>query len=125
MEFDYTEDQRMMRAAIEDLMEEFDRAYWRERDRRCEFPVEFWERAAEAGWTGTTIPEEYGGDGASLADAAVVLETIAEHDAGLVPISTLSTHVFVGEILAEYGSDELKERWLPAMAGGRPPRRSR
>jgi len=118
MDFDLSEEQRLIRSQIRELCEEFGDEYWRERDLHYEYPVEFFEAFADAGWCGLTIPEEYGGQGYGVVEAAIVQQEIARSGAGMAGTSLTAHHTFSTEPLLVYGTDEHKERYLPRVADG-------
>jgi alkylation response protein AidB-like acyl-CoA dehydrogenase len=70
----------------------------------------------DAGLGGLSIPEEFGGIGASAATSAAVYETISRYDIG--PAVFLSVHSMVSGIIARYGSEEQKRALLPKLASG-------
>lgn len=118
MAVEATKEQRMIQTAVGELMDGYDRDFWRSHDNNHTFPWSFWEDAAQAGWVSMTLPEEYGGDDASLRDAAIVLREIAEHDAGLIPVLPIARTMFVGEVLAEYASERQRDRFLKDIVTG-------
>ena len=79
------------------------------------FSREVWQEMAQLGWAGILIPEEYGGAGLGLADFAVVLEAAGRN---LAPEPFLSTVLLGGQLLADAGSPEQKQTWLPGIATG-------
>ena len=79
------------------------------------FSREVWQEMAQLGWAGILIPEEYGGAGLGLADLAVVLEAAGRN---LAPEPFLSTVLLGGQLLADAGSPEQKQTWLPGIATG-------
>ena len=79
------------------------------------FSREVWQEMAQLGWAGILIPEEYGGAGLGLADFAVVLEAAGRN---LAPEPFLSTVLLGGQLLADAGSPEQKQAWLPGIATG-------
>jgi alkylation response protein AidB-like acyl-CoA dehydrogenase len=109
-------------AAVRDVVREFAREEIRptalEADGTQEFPEEVWDGLAELDLTSLTVPEEYSGYDADPVTAAVVNEEVAY---GMLAVATaLSVHSLATSCIAEFGSDDLKERWLPEMADGRP-----
>ncbi|WP_254525878.1 acyl-CoA dehydrogenase family protein [Natrinema caseinilyticum] len=118
MEFEYSEEQRLIRRSVADLMSDYDRDYWRTHDNDHEFPWSFWKDAARAGWVSMTLPEEYGGSDSSLQDAAVVLEQMAKCDAGLVPVLPIARTMFVGEVLANYTTEAQRDMFLEDIVTG-------
>src|SRR5713226_5455051 len=79
------------------------------------FQPDTWSTIAELGWLGLLIPEEYGGSGASLTDAAVLYE---EFGRGPLPGPFFSSGVLGALVLLEAGTDEQRHRFLPAIARG-------
>ncbi|MDX2157912.1 MAG: acyl-CoA dehydrogenase family protein [Hyphomicrobiaceae bacterium] len=77
---------------------------------------EVWRKAGEAGLLLTTIPEAYGGAGADFRMAAIVMEE-AGRRAFAAPGYALHSEIVAPYIL-KYGTEEQRQRWLPAMARG-------
>ena len=81
------------------------------------FPDEAIRAAAEAGFLGLVVPEEYGGAGLGNLHAAIMLEEINAVDASVGV--TISVHMsLVSSVVARYGNDDQKQRWLPDLASG-------
>jgi len=118
MDFRLTEEQRLIRRQMRGLCAEFGDDYWRERDRKGEFPRAFFEAFADGGWCGITVPEAYGGQGYGVQEAALVQGEIARSGAAMAGTSVTSHHVFSVAPLIEYGSEAHKERYLPRVADG-------
>ena len=77
--------------------------------------VDPWKEIVELGWTGLTVPEAYGGLGAEFLDACLIAEEL-----GRAGVATPFTSTVAGaSAIAEFGSDEQQQRWLPAVVGGR------
>src|ERR1700730_9077782 len=79
------------------------------------FQPDTWSTIAELGWLGLLIPEEYGGRGASLPDAAVLYE---EFGRGPLPGPFFSSGVLSAITVLEAGTDEQRRSILPAIASG-------
>ena len=118
MEFSFDEERRLIRRQIRELCGEFGDEYWRERDRRHEYPEEFFDAFAEGGWCGVTIPTEYGGQGYGVQEAAIVQQEIARSGAAMAGTSVTSHHVFSSAPLVAYGDEAHRERYLPLVADG-------
>jgi acyl-CoA dehydrogenase len=105
---------RMYRKTVREfLQEEFlpRQAKWREQHRP---DAEAWKQAGQTGLLLPDVPEEYGGGGGSFAHQAVVTEELAQ--AGLhfgCGIQSIVSHYIL-----QYGSEEQKREWLPALAHG-------
>jgi alkylation response protein AidB-like acyl-CoA dehydrogenase len=80
------------------------------------YPQDIVDGMKEMGLFGLTIPEEFGGLGESLLTYALVVEQIAR---GWMSVSgVINTHFIVAHMIAQHGTDEQKERYLPRMAAG-------
>ncbi len=103
-----------LRAGVREVVERFDGAYWRalEPDR---YPEEFVAALTDAGFLGALVPEEYGGGGATVTEASVILEEISA--SGGNP-SACHAQMYIMGTLLRHGSDEQKRRYLPAIADG-------
>lgn len=78
---------------------------------------ETYERAAELGWVGVTIPEEYGGSGGGAVDMCLMLEEVTR---GMIPIAFVGVSMITAGAVRRFGSEELKRELLGGIARGRP-----
>jgi acyl-CoA dehydrogenase len=103
-----------LRAGVREVVERFDGAYWRslEPDR---YPEEFVSALTEAGFLGALVPEEYGGGGATITEASVILEEISA--SGGNP-SACHAQMYIMGTLLRHGREEQKRRYLPSIADG-------
>lgn len=113
-----TDQQRLIRDSIQDVCSDFDRAYWRERDRQEEYPHEFAEDLADGGWFGALLPEQYGGAGMGTQEVVVMMEEIAASGGGFSAAQAVHGAIYNSVPLVEYGSEEMKEELLPKVASG-------
>ncbi|RYF50775.1 MAG: acyl-CoA dehydrogenase, partial [Comamonadaceae bacterium] len=118
MNFQLSAEQESIRDSIQRICRRFDDAYWLERDREGGFPEAFASSLAKDGWLGICIPEQYGGSGLSIADAAVMMQTIARSGAGMSGASAVHINVFGLNPVVVFGSEAQKQRMLPPMARG-------
>ncbi|GAA4339894.1 acyl-CoA dehydrogenase family protein [Pigmentiphaga soli] len=118
MNFALTEEQRACRAAIERICQDFPLDYWLEKDRHGGFPHDFHKAVADAGWLGIAMPQEYGGAGLGIAEAALMMETVCASGAGLAGASTLHFNIFGLHPVVVFGSEAQKRRWLPRSIAG-------
>src|SRR5207248_8870150 len=70
------EDIAQIRASVRALCAKFPGEYWRRLDRERAYPTEFVDALTEAGFLAALIPEQYGGSGLTLIEAAAILEEI-------------------------------------------------
>jgi acyl-CoA dehydrogenase len=118
MDFLLTEDQQDLQKAVRELAANFDDDYWAARDERHEFPTEFYDAFAKAGWVGIAVPEEYGGAGQGVAEAALMLEEIAASGAGMNGCSSMHLTIFGLNTVVKHGTEALRQEVLPAAADG-------
>ncbi|HEU5469365.1 MAG TPA: acyl-CoA dehydrogenase family protein [Actinophytocola sp.] len=115
---EWNDDQRALRAAVEQLGTVLDKGHV-ERDADGEFAVDAWKRLRETGMLGLPFDERWGGLGQDLLTTMYVLEGLgyACRDGGFS--FSVSTHlVSTGVPLQRFGSDALKERFLPRVCTG-------
>jgi acyl-CoA dehydrogenase len=118
MDFEFSEDQIALRAAIEKLCAGFDAAYWLRKDADGGFPADFHEAFARDGWLGIAMPEQYGGAGLGITEAALMMHTVAASGAGMSGASALHMNIFGLNPVVVFGTDEQKQRWLPPLIAG-------
>ena len=118
MSFTLTARQREARALAERLCSRFDDAYWLDKDRRAEFPEDFYRAVADAGLLGIAMPEAYGGSGLGIAEAAALMGTIAESGACMSGASAVHMNIFGLNPVVVFGTDEQKQRMLPPLIRG-------
>ncbi|GAB3379510.1 acyl-CoA dehydrogenase family protein [Amycolatopsis echigonensis] len=118
MDFELTEDQATIRKAVAELAGKFDDQYWLEKDAAHEFPAEFYDAFAKGGWLGITTPEEYGGHGFGITEAALLLEEVSASGGGMNAASSMHLSIFGMHPVIVHGSEELKRRTLPRIVNG-------
>eukprot|EP01035_Chromulina_nebulosa_P056368 gene56368-77259_t len=95
MNFDYTETQGQIRAAVKELCKGFGPEYWRQCAQDGAYPEAFVDAMAKAGWLAALIPEEYGGAGLPLLDACLILQEINQNGGSAVhchaPLYTMAS----------------------------------
>ena len=118
MDFNLSDDQLAIRAAVEEICRPFDDEYWLRKDRDGGFPEDFYQAIAGAGWLGIAMPAAYGGAGLGISEAALMMETVAGTGAGMSGASALHMNVFGLQPVVVHGTDEQKRRWLPPIING-------
>lgn len=119
MDFALADHHLEIQRAVRDVVAGFGLDYWREKDKRKEYPHEIWAALAAGGWLGVGIPEEYGGAGLGFLESTLVVEEACRGGGG----STLAqlfmvTPIFGGETILRHGSAELRRELLPRIAAG-------
>lgn len=117
MDFELTEEQRMVQASVREFVagEIAPRAH--EYDEQSRFPREQLRGLAELGLLGMIIPEEWGGAGFDAVAYAVALEEIARADASICVIVGVTNSVCCYPILS-FGTEEQKRKYLVPLARG-------
>ena len=118
MDFAYDDNQEAIRDAIAKICAGFDDAYWLKKDKEGGFPADFHQAMAKAGWLGICIPEEYGGSGLGITEAAIMMRTISESGAGMSGASAIHMNVFGLNPVVVFGTSEQCARMLPGIVDG-------
>lgn len=119
LNFELSDDQLAIKEAVLRSCSRFGEDYWLERDKDGAFPEAFYKTLAQDGWLGIAIPEEYGGSGLGVTEAALLMETVAETGACMSGCSAFQVNVFGLMPIVVYGSEAQKRRWLPAAVSGK------
>jgi acyl-CoA dehydrogenase len=115
MDFSFSEEQLQIRDSIEKLCRPFDDQYWLDRDTDGQFPEDFCSALAKDGWLGIAMPEDVGGSGLGISEAAVMVQTISESGAANGGVSSISIPLFGVNPINIYGTEEQKQRMLPPV----------
>jgi acyl-CoA dehydrogenase len=117
MNFDFSEDQKLLQQTARDFLQEHaPLTVCREvLESNQLYSRELWKGAAELGWLGALIPEEYGGAGFGYLELAVIAEELGR---ALAPIPFSTSVYLASEALLLAGSPEQKQRYLPRLAAG-------
>src|SRR5262245_39663177 len=118
MDFTFSPEQEAIRATIEKICTRFDADYWRVKDREGGFPHDFHRAFAAEGWLGICIPEDYGGAGLGVTEAAVMMQAVAESGAGFSGASALHMNIFGLNPVVVFANEEQKGRMLPPLVAG-------
>lgn len=118
MDFALSEQQELIRKEVATLARSFSPDYWLEHDRTHEYPWQFLKAFAAGGWLGMIVPEEYGGSGLGVTEAALLLHEICAAGAGTSGASPVHFYMFPPLPLIKHGSARLKAAYLPAIARG-------
>jgi acyl-CoA dehydrogenase len=104
-----------IRSAVREICQDYPDPYWRELDRKMEYPEAFIRALTEAGWLSALIPEEYGGAGLGITASSIILEEINHSGANS---GACHAQMYIMGTLLRHGSDAQKRRYLPKIASG-------
>ena len=112
-----SEEQEMLKKMAHDfLADNFPKKVVKElEESELGYSPEFWKQMAELGWMGLALPEKYGGGGMSFLDLAVLLEEMGR---ACLPGPYFSTVVLGGLTVADIGSEEQKQKYMPKIISG-------
>jgi alkylation response protein AidB-like acyl-CoA dehydrogenase len=116
MDFGEGDELRSLRTTVAAISKPFGGAYYTEHATTGKPTSEAWAALAEAGFIGVNLPEEYGGGGGGIAELAAVCEESAAQGCPLLLL--LVSSAISGEVIARFGDDAQKERWLPGLSDG-------
>jgi alkylation response protein AidB-like acyl-CoA dehydrogenase len=117
MDFELTKSQKeIQKAAREFAKGEFDKELALELDRTHEFPTKIWKKAADLGFIGVHYPEKYSGQDLGVLENIIIADVFCAQDSSIGSAIVLAS--FAAECVLRFGSDELKQKFLPAVAEG-------
>jgi butyryl-CoA dehydrogenase len=117
MNFDLTEEQKLLKQTIRDFAETQIAPGAAERDEAARFPTELIPKMGELGLFGIMIPQDYGGAGLDAVSAAIIVEELARVDAATALIVASHNSLCAAHIL-NFGSEMQKQKYLPPLAHG-------
>ncbi|MEA2324861.1 MAG: acyl-CoA dehydrogenase [Solirubrobacteraceae bacterium] len=104
-----------IRTAVRELCAAYGESYWQRVDADNAYPTEFVDALTKGGWLAALIPDEYGGAGLSIVEAAVILEEVNRSGGNA---GACHAQMYTMGTVLRHGSDAQKERWLPGIASG-------
>jgi acyl-CoA dehydrogenase len=118
MDISLSEQHEAIRDGVKQICDQFGDEYWSARDEEKSFPFEFHRAMADAGWLGITMPEELGGAGLGVTEAALMMHTVASGAGGYSAASTLHLNLFGPHAVVVFGTPEQKARMLKPLITG-------
>jgi acyl-CoA dehydrogenase len=118
LDISLSEDQRAIHDGVSKICARFGDDYWTECDQAPRFPDEFHKAMAEAGWLGITMPEELGGAGLGVTEAAIMMHAVTSGGGGFSAASTIHINLFGPHAIVVHGTAEQKARWLTPLIKG-------
>jgi butyryl-CoA dehydrogenase len=117
MDFELTEDQRLMKDAAREFCVKRVLPHAEEWDKKCAIPPDVLKELADLGYMGLLIPEEYGGLGVDTISYVCVMEEFARACASMQIVVSVHNSL-VSHAIARFASDEIKQKYLPILAAG-------
>jgi alkylation response protein AidB-like acyl-CoA dehydrogenase len=116
-DFDLTEEQRLVRAAVREFAEKEIAPYVEEHEREERYPIELIQKLVPLGYIAPMIPEEYGGSFLDVTTYGIICEELARIDWVVASVVSVTNSLVGGSIL-RHGSEAQKQHWLPRLAAG-------
>jgi alkylation response protein AidB-like acyl-CoA dehydrogenase len=116
MSFIESAERQALRKSVSAFAANYGQDYYLEKARAGQHTDEMWSEAGKLGFIGVNLPEEYGGGGAGMYELSLVMEEMAA--AGAALLMMVVSPAINGTIIAKFGTDEQKQRWLPGIADG-------
>ncbi|MCJ2564050.1 MAG: acyl-CoA dehydrogenase [Candidatus Thermoplasmatota archaeon] len=118
MDFDLTDEQKMLKKTVRDFAEKEIKPTRAEFDENEEYPIDILRRLGEMGIMGMAVPPEYGGSGADVISYAIAIEELSKIDPSVGV--AVSVHNSLGcDPIVKFGTEEQKKKWLPGLASGK------
>jgi alkylation response protein AidB-like acyl-CoA dehydrogenase len=109
-----TPQERLLRESVAAVVAKFGHSYFMEKTKAGEPPSELWAALGEKGYLGACLPEEWDGGGQGMWALQAVAEELAAAGCPLIPL--VFSQAICGNVIAKYGTDAQKERWLRGIA---------
>ncbi len=117
MNFEQSENQKMVAQMARDFAEKHIRPYVMEWDEAQHFPKETMQEMGKLGLLGVLVPEEYGGAGLGYNEYITAIIEITKVCSSVGLSMAAHNSLCTGHIL-QFGNDEQKKKWLPKLATG-------
>jgi alkylation response protein AidB-like acyl-CoA dehydrogenase len=116
MDFTESDEQAMLREAVASIAGKYGHTYYTDKARSGDKTDELWDELGGQGFLGVNVPEAHGGGGMGISELAIVLEELAT--AGCPLLMMVVSPAICATIIAQFGTDEQRRRWLPRFASG-------
>lgn len=118
MDFAADPDHELIAEGVRQRCAPFDDEYWSRCDEAHEFPWDFYRAMADDGWVGMAFPAEYGGGGAGITEAAVMMRAIAGTGGAMNACTPLHLTIFGLQPVVKHGNQRLRDTFLPRAVTG-------
>jgi alkylation response protein AidB-like acyl-CoA dehydrogenase len=117
MDFDLTDEQRLIKETAREFTDKEIVQQTRENARNHHFDLELVKKIAEQGYLGAIVPSEYGGAGLDYVSYGLIVEEIGRGDSAIRTVISVQTSLVCSAIL-KWGTDEQKHAYLPKLCSG-------
>src|SRR5450755_3256763 len=117
MDFELTDEQRLVRETARAFTDNEIVERARENDRNEHFDLELVQKIADQGYLGAIVPREYGGAGLDYLTYGVIVEEIGRGDSAMRTVVSVQTSLVCSAIV-RWGTEEQKQRYLPKLCSG-------
>tara|TARA_Y100000992_G_scaffold176372_1_gene118931 strand:+ start:222 stop:1367 length:1146 start_codon:yes stop_codon:yes gene_type:complete len=117
MNFDYSEDQRMIQQMTQDFAKKEILPNINVWDEEQYFPIELFKKAGKQGLMGVLVPEKFGGSGLGYEEYIVVIKEISKV-CGAIGLSLAAHNSLCVNHLLKFGNENQKNKWLPKLSSG-------
>jgi acyl-CoA dehydrogenase len=118
MDMQLTEAQQAIDAEVRKICSGFSDQYWTDCEEESRFPAEYYRAMAEGGWLGITMPEEVGGAGLGVTEAAIMMHAATSSGGGYSAASAIHINLFGPHSIVVHGTPEQRQRWLVPLVKG-------
>lgn len=118
MDFVLSEQQQAIDESVRRICSSFSDDYWTECEEEARFPEEYYRAMADGGWLGITMPEELGGAGLGVTEAAIMMHAATSSGGGYTAASAIHINLFGPHAIVVHGTPEQKQRWLTPLIKG-------
>jgi acyl-CoA dehydrogenase len=119
MDFQLTDEQKMIADSARKVGDRFGLDYWRDQDSAKAFPTEYWRAVCEAGLGGAALPTEYGGSGLGVLELSLIIENLSAAGGGsTVGQLFMINSIFGGVSISRFGTPAMKAELLPKLIAG-------
>ncbi len=117
MDLDLNDEQRLIAETARDFTDNEIIPRARDNDRASRFDIDLARRLGDMGYLGSTVNEEYGGQGLDYVSYGLIVEEVGRGDSSARTVVSVQTSLVCGSI-ERWGTEEQKRRWLPRLCSG-------
>ncbi|OYY88761.1 MAG: acyl-CoA dehydrogenase [Sphingomonas sp. 28-66-16] len=118
MDFVLSEQHQAIDESVRRICADFSDDYWTDCEENARFPQEYHRAMADGGWLGITMPEELGGAGLGVTEAAIMMHAASSSGGGYTAASAIHINLFGPHAIVVHGTPEQKQRWLTPLING-------